>query len=66
MPWQRSALSECCEFCNKTQKDGVKYGLCVAEQQQQDWHNSDIPDVSRKDAGFQINNLGVLHLGRDD
>lgn len=66
-----NALAEVCALwmlrvCNKTQKDGVKYGLCVAEQQQQDWHNSDIPDVSHKDAGFQINNLGVLHLGRND
>lgn len=44
----------------------MKYGLCVAEQQQQDWYNSDNPDVSHKDAGFQINNLEVLHLGRND
>lgn len=29
--------------CNKTQKVGVKYGLCDAEQQQHDWYNSDNP-----------------------
>lgn len=66
MPWQRSALSECCEFVIKHRR--LVWNMVFVSQ-----NNSNMtgiiqttPNVSRKDTGFQINYLGVLHLGWND
>lgn len=66
MPWQRSALSECCEFVIKHRR--LVWNMVFVSQ-----NNSNMtgiiqttPNVSRKDTGFQLNYLGVLHLGWND
>lgn len=62
MPWQRSALSECCEFVIKHRR--LVWNMVFVSQNNS--NTTGIIQTSHKDTGFQINYFGVLHLGRND